>query len=283
MTEPAGILPQLQSLKKPGDEAVYHSVKKSEDFNKVSAVIITYNEEAIISKTLSKLWWCDEIIIIDSGSTDKTVKICEEYNCSIYYRSFNGFGEQKRYGVSKAKYDWILCIDADEILSDSLIEEIQTELNNTNTLPSAFEMPLNLVFMDKVFKYGKELNCTRIRLFNKKAGNWDGAVVHEKVNVNGDVKQLKSKILHYSYSSYSEFLKKIDLYSTLGAKKLLQNKNKKSKLVTILGIPFNFFKYYVLDRNFLNGFQGFTWSVLNSVYHFIKYLKLQELKEQYKS
>ena len=134
--------------------------------------------------------------------------------------------------------------------------------------------------MNKVFKYGKELNCTRIRLFNKKWGNWDGAVVHEKVVVNGNVKQLKGKILHYSYSSYSEFLKKIDLYSALGAKKLLNKKSRKSKLVMILGIPFNFFKYYFIDRNFLNGFQGFTWSVLNSLYHFIKYLKLQELRQR---
>jgi glycosyltransferase involved in cell wall biosynthesis len=280
MTEPVRALPQLQGVKKPAEEAVYHSLKKSDNPNKVSAVIITYNEEGIIAKTLSRLWWCDEIIVIDSGSTDRTVEICEGYGCPVYYRSFNGFGEQKRYGVSKARHDWILCIDADEILDDGLIEEIQTELNSSNSLPSAFEMRLNLVFMNKVFKYGKELNCTRIRLFNKQSGNWDGAVVHEKVVVDGDVKQLKGKILHYSYSSYSEFLKKIDLYSALGAKKLLQKRKKKSTLVIILGIPFNFFKYYILDRNFLNGFQGFSWSVLNSLYHFIKYLKLQELREQ---
>jgi glycosyltransferase involved in cell wall biosynthesis len=279
MTEPAGVLPGLQGLKNQSDEAVYHSVKKSERFNKISAVIITYNEEAIIDKTLSRLSWCNEIIIIDSGSTDRTTEICEEYGCSVYSRSFNGFGEQKRYGVSKAKYNWILCIDADEILSDALIEEIQLELNNSNNLPSAFEMPLNLVFMNKVFKYGSEINCTRIRLFNKQAGNWDGAVVHEKVIVDGAVRRLEGKILHYSYSSYSEFLKKIDLYSTLGAKKLLLKKNRKSKLVIVLGIPFNFFKYYILDRNFLNGFHGFTWSLLNALYHFIKYLKLEELKQ----
>ena len=276
-----GVLPQLQSFNTLSQEAIYHSVTTHETFNKVSAVIITYNEEAIISKTLSQLSWCNEIIIIDSGSTDQTVQICKEYGCSVYYRPFNGFGEQKKYGVSKAQYDWILCIDADEILTDTLIEEIQSELNDKEILPCAFQMPLNLVFMNKVFKYGKELNCTRIRLFNKKWGNWDGAVVHEKVVVNGNVKQLKGKILHYSYSSYSEFLKKIDLYSALGAKKLLNKKSRKSKLVMILGIPFNFFKYYFIDRNFLNGFQGFTWSVLNSLYHFIKYLKLQELRQRH--
>jgi glycosyltransferase involved in cell wall biosynthesis len=94
----------------------------------VSAVIITYNEQKIIADTLSRLWWCDEIIVVDSGSTDKTVEICEQYGCSVFTRTFTGFGDQKNYGVSKASNDWILCIDADEILSESLVDEIRKEL-----------------------------------------------------------------------------------------------------------------------------------------------------------
>jgi hypothetical protein len=133
--------------------------------------------------------------------------------------------------------------------------------------------------MNKVFKYGKETNCHRVRLFNKKSGNWDGSVVHEKVILNGPVKRLKSKILHYSYTSYGQFLKKIDLYSTLGAKQMLNKQPGKSKLVAALGLPFNFFKYYIIDRNFLNGYQGFTWAIFNSFYHFLKYLKLEYLKK----
>ena len=97
-----------------------HTIPIKNDFATipVSAVIITFNEEQNINETLSKLWWCDEIIIVDSGSKDKTVEICEQYGCSVYFRAFNGFGEQKNFGVSKAKNDWILCIDADEVLTD---------------------------------------------------------------------------------------------------------------------------------------------------------------------
>jgi glycosyltransferase involved in cell wall biosynthesis len=281
ITKQSDVLSQLQGFnKKISDEAIYRSIKDKHQLAlpKVSAVIITYNEDAIIGQTLSKLDWCDEVIIIDSGSTDKTVEICKEYGCIIFYRSFNGFGEQKKYGVSKAKNDWVLFIDADELLSESLIEEIQEEISKKDIAFAGFEMCLNLVFMNRVFKYGKETKCYRIRLFNKNSGDWDGSVVHEKVILNGPVKRLKNDILHYSYTNYSQFLKKIDLYSTLGAKQLLNRKSSKNKFLIVLGIPFNFFKYYIIDRNFLNGYQGLTWAIFNSLYHLVKYLKLDELK-----
>lgn len=246
----------------------------------VSAVIITYNEEKIIADTISRLWWCDEIIVVDSGSTDSTVNICKEYGCTIFTRSFNGFGEQKNYGVSKATNDWILCIDADEILTESLIDEFRTELGKDPESFVAYSVPRNLVFMNKTFQYGKETNAHVIRLFNKTKAAWDYAVVHESVLVKGPIKKLNERILHYSYTGYSQFINKINLYSTLGAKKLLQKKSTKSKALIILSIPFNFFRYYIIDRNFLNGYRGFAWAVLNSCYHFIKYLKLEEMRKE---
>ena len=279
------VLPHVRRLNNTLNSAVlYQSIKDRETlvFPKVSAVIITYNEAGIIAQTLSKLKWCDEVIVIDSGSTDKTVDICNEYGCTVFHRAFSGFGEQKKFGVTKAKNDWILFIDADELLSEPLIEEIHFELNKKEIKFVGFEMTLNLVFMNKVFKYGKETNCNRIRLFNKNSGNWDGSVVHEKINLSGPVKRLNNKILHYSYTSYSQFLKKIDLYSHLSAEKIVAKKHKKNKAIIALSLPFNFFKYYLIDRNFLNGYQGFAWAVLNSIYHFVKYLKVEELRRNSK-
>ena len=282
-TEQSDILPQLQSFRsKLNKQLIYHPIKDRTklDAPRVSAVIITYNEETIISETLSRLWWCDEIVIIDSGSKDKTVELCRSFGCSVFHHAIDGFGKQKIYGVSKAKNDWILCIDADELISEPLIEELQQELNKNAKDFAAFEIPLNLVFMNKVFKYGKENYSPKIRLFNKYKGTWDGAMVHETVIVKGPVKKLKNKIFHYSYNSYSQFLKKIDLYSGLSAKKLLAKKKQKSRFIIILGLPFNFLKYYIIDRNFLNGYQGFAWAVLNSLYHFVKYLKLEEMRSK---
>jgi len=242
----------------------------------VSAVIITYNEEALIGETLSKLWWCDEIVIVDSGSTDKTLEICKQFGCRIFSRPFTGFGEQKKFAVSKASNDWILCIDADEVLTRQLIDEIRQELHQPDIHFAAFSVPRTLVFMKKVFKYGKETGSYVTRLFNRSKGNWNGAYVHESVEVNGPVKKLKGKILHYSYHSYNQFLGKINLYSTLGAKKMQQKPKRKNRMLVVLAIPFNFFRYYILHRNFMNGYRGFSWSVLNTCYHFIKYLKAEE-------
>jgi glycosyltransferase involved in cell wall biosynthesis len=247
---------------------------------KVSAVIITFNEEHRIRKTLSKLQWCDEILIIDSGSSDRTIEICKDYGCVVETKAFEGFGRQKQYGVTKAKHDWILCVDADEVLTNKLIEELKEELSAKMITDTAFAIPRNLVFMNRVFLHGKESNASIIRLFNRQFGSWDKAEVHEKIITQGPVKVLKHKMLHYSHQSYSHFLSKIDLYSTLGAQKQQNKKKSKSNFVMALSLPFNFFKYYVLDRNFMNGYHGFVWAVMNTMYHFIKYLKLKELGSQ---
>lgn len=280
-----GALPPLQELLPAFVErkSFAFSGHKEVAVPKVSAVIITLNEEKIIGQTLSKLWWCDEIIIVDSGSTDRTVAICKEYGCSVFHRAFAGFGAQKNYGVSKASHDWILCIDADEVLSDALIDEIQLELSEEEIKYAAFRIPLNLVFVNKVFKYGKESDATALRLFNKTMGYWDNAVVHETLEVKGRSKTLKHKIFHYSYQDYNQFINKINLYSSLGAKKLLEGKSGKSKLLVLMAVPFNFFKYYILERNFLNGYKGLAWSAINTFYHFMKYLKWQELKNANKA
>ena len=279
-TSPAGtpVMPNLTSV--IGGKNRFSGTDSESSMVAVSAVIITYNEEAIIGKTLSRLWWCQEIIIVDSGSTDKTLEICKSYHCKVFNRAFNGFGEQKKFGVSQAANDWILCIDADEVLTENLIDEIMDELNKPAISFAAFSIPRNLVFMNRIFHYGKEANSPIIRLFNKTRGNWDGAMVHEKVVVNGPTRNLGEKILHYSYTDYHQFLQKVNLYSTLAARKLLEKKRRKSRLVTILALPFNFFRYYIIHRNFMNGYRGFAWSVLNTTYHFVKYLKLEELRKK---
>ncbi|MBS1662284.1 MAG: glycosyltransferase family 2 protein, partial [Bacteroidetes bacterium] len=120
----------------------------------VSAVIITHNESRNIRRTLSRLQWCDEIIILDSFSTDDTVAICRELGCEIYFRTFDGYGTQKRHAVSLAKNDWVLCLDADEVLSEQLIQEIVHEMKNP--VYSGYRLPMNLVFLGREFCYGKE-------------------------------------------------------------------------------------------------------------------------------
>lgn len=244
---------------------------------KVSAVIITYNEEHNIRRTLSQLWWCDEIVIVDSYSTDATVNICEDHGCIVHQRIFDGYGTQKRFAVTKASNDWILCIDADEVLSEDLVQEIATALQ-PGTPYGGFAFRMNLVFLEKEFRYGKESGRHYIRLFNKQQGGFTNDKVHESIRVEGPVKKLRHTIRHYSYTSLHQCMEKCNRYSTYSAEMAFSKGKNKSVWVVLLGLPFNFIKYYFLERNFMNGLKGFYWSVFSTYYHFAKHVKLKELR-----
>jgi glycosyltransferase involved in cell wall biosynthesis len=242
---------------------------------KVSAVIITCNEEHNLCQLLPQLVWCDEIIIVDSGSTDKTLDVCRYYNCKIYYREFEGYGPQKRYALSLAENDWILSLDADEILSDELIAEIRNEMNS----PSAdgYYIPMVFVFMGKEFRYGKENWKYFLRLFNRKRGDFSADRVHEQILVDGCCKKLSGNIYHYSYRTFAQYFEKFNRYSTLAAEAAYARGKKRSLLAVLFALPLSFLKYYLLEGNFMNGLNGFYWSVLSSFYQFIKYIKLREM------
>lgn len=256
--------------------------KRGFPFAKVSAVIITYNEAQNIRRTLSQLYWCHEIVIVDSHSTDATVGICKEFGCQVFYREFDGYGSQKRFAVSKASYDWILCIDADEVLTDDLVHEITSMPAWDLSEYAGFSFRMNLVFLDKEFLYGKESGRYFLRLFNKQKGGFTEDKVHESIRVNGPVKKMNYIIRHYSYTSLHQCLEKSNRYSTYSAEMAFSKGKDKPIVVVLLGLPFNFIKYYLLERNFLNGMKGFYWSVFSSYYHFAKHVKLKELRQSCK-
>lgn len=244
---------------------------------KISAVIITYNEEKIIRKTLSQLYWCDEIVVVDSYSTDNTVAICREFGCDVYSRTFDGYGAQKQFAIARATNDWVLCIDADEIPTDKLIQEIRDI--RPDTAYAGFSFPMNLVFLDKEFLHGKESGRHFLRLFNRQKGGVTGDKVHESFQVKGPVKKLQHTILHYSYTSIHQCIEKLNRYSTISAGISHSKGKNKSALAVLFGLPFNFVKYYLIERNCLNGMKGFYWSVFATYYHFLKYVKLKELQQ----
>lgn len=248
---------------------------------KVSAVIITYNEEYNIRRTLSQLHWCDEIIIVDSNSTDKTVAICKTFDCKIFTRDFDGYGTQKRFAVAQASNDWILCIDADEVLTDNLVTEIGAALTDSTSW-SGLSFRMNMVFLNKEFRYGKESGRFFLRLYNRNHGGFTDDKVHESIRVKGPVKKLQHTIRHYSYTSLHQCLEKCNRYSTYSAEMAFKKGKKKSVLAVLFGLPFNFIKYYILERNCLNGLNGFYWSVFSAYYHFAKYVKIRELHKAHK-
>jgi glycosyltransferase involved in cell wall biosynthesis len=243
---------------------------------KVSAVIITHNESRNLRRTLAQLNWCDEILLVDSHSTDDTAAIGEEFRCRVLFKTFEGYGAQKRYAVSQAKNDWVLCIDADEVLSEALVREIMIEFSKG---PSClgYRLPMNLVFLGREFRYGKESQRYFMRLFNRQAGNFNEATVHEKIELEGKVGRMQNKILHYSYGSLQQWIDKCGRYTTLAADGAVKKGKKKSVVAVLFALPYYFFRYYFIERNILNGLEGFYWSVLSALAHFTKYIKIREL------
>ena len=243
---------------------------------KISVIIITLNEEKIIEKCLSKLKFADEIIVVDSGSIDKTVDICEEFGAKVFYNKFEVYGLQKQYAVAKTNNDWIFSLDADEILTDELINEIQTIFSQKKINYNGFYMQGNHVFMNKIFKYGHDNHHFYLRLFNKKFGNFNSNAVHESVSVEGNLHKLKYTFLHYSYDSIEVYIKKLNNYTNLLSKMNYEKGKKYSVFGIIFKSIFEFIKKYFIHLNFLNGKEGFIWSYYSAIYTFTKCVKTNE-------
>ena len=246
--------------------------------NKISVFIITYNEEKIIGQCLEKLFWADEIIIVDSGSSDETVNICKNFDAKIIINPFENFGIQKEFALKQTSNNWVLSLDADEILSDKLIEEIQDLDFSKET--NGYNIPRTHVFLNKIFRYGNENKKPILRLFNKQFGNFEQNKVHEKIVVQGNISNLKQEMLHYTVSELETAARKNINYAILSGEFLYEKGKRTHFFKPIAKIPFEFFRVYFFQRNFLNGYQGFVWSVFSAYGSFLKYAQLLELQSK---
>jgi glycosyltransferase involved in cell wall biosynthesis len=245
---------------------------------KISTIIIAKNEADNLKKTLPRLHWCDDIVVIDDNSTDETAQIAAAFKARVFKRSFDGFGPQKQFAVTQTVNEWVLNIDADEYLSDALIEELNQLSPPAKT--DAFQIPIQHVFLGKVFKYGKESSYPHTRLFNKQTANFDDAIVHEKVKHNEQLGKLKGRILHYSYRDKAHYFEKLEKYAQQGAIKLKAKGKRRPLWLSYTLYPIYFLKHYLVYGNILNGYAGFTWSYLSAWYHTLKYIKLYQLNHE---
>ena len=242
----------------------------------VSVVIITLNNVRTIREVLAAVaGWAGEIVVVDSGSTDETLTIAQEFGCKTLYRKFDGFGTQKHFAVDQAKNDWIFIVDADEVVTPELKKEIDEVLQNAEY--QGFMIPNTLVFLGGIMRYGREYKMPHLRLFNRKFGNYNDREVHEDIVLNGKTMTLKNHVLHYSYADLAECFQKINNYSSRGAKELQKRGKKASLLKIITKFPIAFFTEYFIRLNFLNDYRGFVWAFSQAVYATLKYIKLREL------
>lgn len=244
---------------------------------KISVTILTKNSQKYLVEVLEALRLFDEVLICDTGSTDNTLKIAGQFpNVTIYFCPFIGFGPTHNIASSKARHDWILSIDSDEVATPKMVKSI---VETTFEADSVYSFPRDNYYKGRWIKWCGWYPDRQIRLYNRKQTRFTDAQVHEGIISKGmKIVELDGSMKHYSYSSVSEFLDKMQSYSTLFAKQN-QHKKKSSMCKAVLHGLFSFFKSYILKRGFIGGSEGFEISVYNANTAFYKYLKLAEANQ----
>lgn len=245
----------------------------------VSAVIITFNEELDLPRTLASLAWADEILVVDSGSTDATLEIAAATpKCRVLHREFDGYGPQKRYAVSQAAHDWVFSVDADEVVTAALADSIRALLGAGDPPCAGYEVPRRLCFLGREFRFGRESDAPVLRLFDRRRGEVRNVPVHERVEVDGPAGQLGGSLIHHSYRDLDDYFNKFNQYTTAVAHKMQASGKTASAWDFTVRLPVAFLTYYFVHGNVFNGFPGFVWSVLSAYYRAVRYLKLYELE-----
>jgi glycosyltransferase involved in cell wall biosynthesis len=243
----------------------------------ISAVIITYNEEKRLEPALKSLkGLVSEIVVVDSFSSDDTVKLAKKYGDKVFKRKWTDFADQKNYANSRTSFPWILSLDADERISPELREEI-LEFKSDEPDCSGFSMPRQVFYLGKWIRHSGWYPDRKIRLFQKDKARWEGKYIHESLVIEGKIQKLKGSIHHFTYRNISEHLDRINTFSDLGAQKLYA-KGKKCRLYHLILLPFSrFMKSFFWRAGILDGFAGFVISLLHGYAIFLRYAKLREI------
>jgi len=243
----------------------------------LSAALITYNEETNIGEALQSVSWADEIVVVDSGSTDGTLEICRRYTDRIYHRDWTGYVDQKNFAVEKASHDWIFSLDADERVSPELESEIQ-DLRRSSLAHSGYRIPRAAFFLGRWIRHGDWYPDYQLRLFDRRRGRWQGGRVHESVRIQGEPGFLKGEIQHYTYRRLSDYILRLETYSRLAAADYQERGRRSRPLKLLLDPAATFIKSYLLKRGFLDGVPGLMVAVLGAISVYFKYAKLYELR-----
>ncbi len=242
----------------------------------ISLFIITKNEGDKIRTCIeSAKDLVKEVIVVDSNSEDNTVAEAEAAGAKVYQYEFKGFAAQKNYALSKCTSKWALSLDADEVLTPELVKEIQ-ELPEEPSV-NGYELLRVNYFLGGRMNYSGLDKEYILRLVKKEGSKYKDVLVHESLEVDGPSKRLNGSMLHYSYSDLETYFDKFNKYTSLAAQDLYNQKRRFSLLGTVLRLPFEFFKRYILKRGFRDGIRGFIWSTISTFYVFIKYIKLWDL------
>ena len=250
--------------------------------HRLTVTIITLNEAEHIADAIDSASFADEILVVDSGSTDQTVEIARGKGVRLLTRAWSGYVDQKNFAAEQASHDWIFSLDADERIPPALANEIRSVLTGD---PPYYGYRIPRV----TFHLGRWIRTTdfypdyQTRLYHRRFGRWRGRYVHESVSVDGASGQLSNELQHYSFSDLRDQIQRINQYSTLSAKQMYEAGRRTGPVEILVHPPAAFLRNYVLRRGFLDGTAGLTISLVNAWSVGLKFMKLWELQRSSKS
>jgi glycosyltransferase involved in cell wall biosynthesis len=247
---------------------------------KLSVIIITKNEADNIRACLESVAWADEIIAVDSGSTDGTAEICRESGARVYVHDWPGFGMQKNRALSYATNKWVFSIDADERVTAELRTAIEAVLRTDNDSCAAYRISRLSSYCGRFMRHSGWYPDYIVRMFRRDAARFSDDLVHERLIIDGSVGQLDGELLHYAFDNIEEVLSKVNHYSSAGAL-MMQKRGRNASLTgAVLRGLWSFLRTYILRRGFLDGREGFMLAVSNAEGTYYRYLKLMLLNKK---
>jgi len=243
---------------------------------KISATIITENEERSLPRAIESLRCCDEIVVVDCGSTDRTVAIARQLGARVIETEWRGYAAQKNFAAEQARYDWIFSLDADEALSEALEAELW-QLKKSGPACDAYTVPRLAQYLGRWILHSGWYPDRKVRLYDRRKGRWVGEYVHERVEIRGRVGHLQANLLHFTCNSLSEHLRRLDRYTTLAAQELVARGVKASWPHLLVAPAWTFVRTYLLRLGFLDGFEGLTIAHMAAAYTYLKYAKARNM------
>ena len=239
----------------------------------ITATIITFNEEDRIAETIANLACCDEILVVDSKSTDRTCQIATALGARVISRAWDGYSRQKNFAAEQARHDWILSIDADERLSVELADEIVQWKKEQKTL-AAFSMPRRAYYLGKWINHSGWYPDRKIRLVDRRRCRWEGDYVHERMQVNGKLGRLSGDLLHFPYRNWEDDLARAEKYSELAAQAARCNGRRGSVFKMLVAPAVAFIKGFFFDRGLFDGWRGLAIAYMAARYVFLREFRI---------
>ncbi len=249
---------------------------RSHEAVRISATIIALNEQRNIARAVRSAGFCDETLVVDSGSTDGTVEIAESLGARVVTNEWPGYAAQKNFAASAARSEWILSLDADEAVSPELASEI-LRLKESPAEFAGFDFPRLARYCGRWIRHSGWYPDRKVRLYRRDLGRWIGRFVHESVHVDGPVGHLDGNLLHYTCDTLEHHRRNVDRYTDLAADEIRASGKAAPAWRLLLGPTYSFVKSYFLQLGFLDGKQGFTIARMAAWYVYLKYSKARRL------